>query len=123
MDYLEKLEQSLNKLESEADKLSNLPELIREIGKVADGVSQEKEEISNLSEKLTAWSDSVDNEFKEMNQTLHHTHSEIESIKKDMNVSMDEIRAKNKTLKTLSIISIVISLICCGMLTWILLHI
>lgn len=202
MDYLERLDKSLKTLENESEQLANLPDLIREIGKVADNVSDEKDELNALTEKLTGWSDSLDAEFKNMtqaletnheniqkvnltmidnqnrtedtlqrmsramqdnqgeteknfqavNQTLQNnqdkteknfqtvnqtlqdnqektdkqfqeSHTELESLKTELSGYMDEIRAKNKTLKTLSIISIVISLICCGMLTWILLHI
>lgn len=50
MDYLEKLEKSLDVLEQQADKLSGLPDLIKVIGETANDMSEEKKEIKSISE-------------------------------------------------------------------------
>ena len=103
MDYLERLEQSLDSLEKEADRLSGLPRLIKEIGNTADQLSEEKREMKELSHTIRLWSEDIERDLKGMGQTIEESQKHIDSIKKDQ-----------KKLSSMMIVAIIVAVISCG---------
>lgn len=66
MDYLERLDQALESLEKEADKLTGLSKLSNTLGEVADELSSEKRQIKDAIQELSIAKVSIDNNTKEL---------------------------------------------------------
>lgn len=91
-----------------------------------DNQSKTEESLQRISRTIQDNQDTIETRFKQTEQTLQENQKEaieeLAAFKKDVEGYIDEIRSQNKTLRTLSIISIVISVICCGALVYLIMQ-